>query len=95
MFVSALEKFKPNIVIVSAGHDALADNPKIGMSLFPRDFGTLTRIVHYSTEHSLALVIEGGYGPSHGDADTSIFSALKGITAFGNQKGNHIELRRR
>ncbi len=87
VFVPALEKFKPDVVIVSAGQDALADDPKSGMSLFPRDFGTLTRIVQDSTEHSLALVLEGGYGPSHGDAVTSIFSALKGTTGLPEPEG--------
>ncbi|MFA4826434.1 MAG: histone deacetylase [Methanoregula sp.] len=78
VFVPALERFRPDVVIISAGQDSLSDDPKSGMLLFPGDFGTLTRIVQDSTEHPLALVLEGGYGPSHGEAVSSIFSALKG-----------------
>ena len=76
--IPALERFRPDAVIVSAGQDALSDDPKSGMLLFPRDYGTLTRLVRNATEHPLALVLEGGYGPSHGDAINAIFSALNG-----------------
>jgi len=78
VFYPALEQFRPDVVIVSAGQDALSDDPKSGMMLFPEDFGTLTRGVRDATDHPLALVLEGGYGPSHGDAITAIFSALNG-----------------
>ncbi|MDP3562987.1 MAG: histone deacetylase [Methanoregula sp.] len=78
VFVPALEQFRPDAVIVSAGQDALSDDPKSGMLLFPGDFGTLTQLVLDATDHQLALVLEGGYGPSHGDAISAIFSALNG-----------------
>ena len=87
VFVPALEKFKPDVVIVSAGQDVLADDPKSGTSLFSRDFGVLTRIVQDSTEHPLALVLEGGYGPSHGGAVTSLFSARNGTTSLSELEG--------
>jgi acetoin utilization deacetylase AcuC-like enzyme len=77
-FIPALEQFRPDAVIVSAGQDALSDDPKSGMLLFPGDFGTLTRMLRDATDHPLALVLEGGYGPSHGDAVAAIFSALNG-----------------
>jgi acetoin utilization deacetylase AcuC-like enzyme len=65
-------------VIVSAGQDALFDDPKSGMLLFPADFGVLTAMLMEATDHPLALVLEGGYGPSHGEAISRIFSALRG-----------------
>jgi acetoin utilization deacetylase AcuC-like enzyme len=78
VFVPALERFRPDAVLVSAGQDALSDDPKSGILLFPDDFGTLTQIVRDATDHRIALVLEGGYGPSHGDAIGAIFSALNG-----------------
>ncbi|MFA6225113.1 MAG: histone deacetylase [Methanoregula sp.] len=60
VFVPALEQFRPDAVIVSAGQDALSDDPKSGMLLFPGEFGILTRMVQDATDHPLALVLEGG-----------------------------------
>ncbi len=87
VFIPALEQFRPDAVIVSAGQDALSDDPKSEMLLFPGDFSTLTRMVQDATEHPLALVLEGGYGPSHGDAISAIFSALKGSSDIPEPKG--------
>ncbi len=76
VFIPAIQQFRPGVVIVSAGQDPLFDDPKSGMLLFPEDFGTLTSLLMTSTDHALALVLEGGYGPSHGDAISRIFSSL-------------------
>jgi acetoin utilization deacetylase AcuC-like enzyme len=78
VFIPALELFRPDAIIISAGQDALFDDPKSGMMLFPADYGTLTAILRDATDHPLALVLEGGYGPSHGDAIRQIFSSLHG-----------------
>lgn len=78
VFIPALELFRPDAIIISAGQDALFDDPKSSMMLFPNDYGTLTGIVRDASEHPLALVLEGGYGPSHGDAIRHIFSSLEG-----------------
>jgi acetoin utilization deacetylase AcuC-like enzyme len=86
-FIPALEQFRPDAVIVSAGQDSLSDDPKSGMLLFPRDYGTLTQLLKGATEHPLALVLEGGYGPSHGDAIAAIFSALNGSSDLPEPEG--------
>jgi acetoin utilization deacetylase AcuC-like enzyme len=78
VFIPALERFGPDAIIISAGQDALFDDPKSGMMLFPADYGTLASLLREATEHPLALVLEGGYGPSHGDAVRHIFSSLQG-----------------
>jgi acetoin utilization deacetylase AcuC-like enzyme len=78
VFIPALEQFKPDAVIVSAGQDTLFDDPKSGMLLFPADFGVLTAMLMKTTDLPLALVLEGGYGPSHGQAISRIFAALRG-----------------
>jgi acetoin utilization deacetylase AcuC-like enzyme len=87
VFVPALERFRPDVVIISAGQDSLSDDPKSGMLLFPGDFSTLTRLVRDATDHALALVLEGGYGPSHGDAIASIFSALNRSSVLQEPEG--------
>ena len=76
VFIPALQRFKPDAIIVSAGQDPLFDDPKSGMLLFPADFGTLAALLRDATDHPLALVLEGGYGPSHGEAINRIFSSL-------------------
>jgi acetoin utilization deacetylase AcuC-like enzyme len=86
-FIPALEQFRPDAVIVSAGQDALSDDPKSDMLLFPGDFGTLTGLMRDATEHPLALVLEGGYGPSHGHAIAAIFSALNGSSDLPEPEG--------
>jgi acetoin utilization deacetylase AcuC-like enzyme len=78
VFIPALEQFRPDAVIVSAGQDTLFDDPKSGMLLFPTDFGVLTAMLMEATDLPLALVLEGGYGPSHGEAISRIFAALRG-----------------
>ena len=78
VFIPALERFRPDAIIISAGQDALFDDPKSGMMLFPADYGTLTAILREATDNPLALILEGGYGPSHGDAIHQIFSSLQG-----------------
>jgi acetoin utilization deacetylase AcuC-like enzyme len=87
VFIPALEEFKPDAVIVSAGQDTLFDDPKSSMLLFPADFGTLTAILRDATDQPLALVLEGGYGPSHGDAISQIFSSLNGSPAPSGESG--------
>jgi acetoin utilization deacetylase AcuC-like enzyme len=78
VFIPALEQFRPDAVIISAGQDALFDDPKSGMTLFPADYGTLTGILRDATDHPLALILEGGYGLSHGEAVRQIFTSLHG-----------------
>jgi acetoin utilization deacetylase AcuC-like enzyme len=78
IFCPAIERFRPGLLIVSAGQDALADEPKGGMALVPEDYTTLTRALMDAAGLPPALVLEGGYGPSHGRAIAAIFRALGG-----------------
>jgi len=83
VFVPALERFRPGAVIISAGQDTLSDDPLGGMNLYPRDFFLLTRLIRDAVTCPLALVLEGGYGPSHGAAIAGIFRALSSQPASG------------
>jgi len=77
IFCPALQRFRPDLVIISAGQDILADDPLGWMQIQPKDFEVLTRLIQVAAERSLALILEGGYGPSHGEAIRHIISTLK------------------
>lgn len=74
----AVRRFDPDALIVSAGQDILFDDPLGMMEVRPEDIGTLTSLVLGAAGVPLALVLEGGYGPSHGEAISHIFGALGG-----------------
>jgi acetoin utilization deacetylase AcuC-like enzyme len=50
-------------VIRSAGRDILSDDPVHNMVLVPADISLLTGLVLDALHRSLALFLEGGYGP--------------------------------
>jgi len=78
VILPAVERFRPDLVIVSAGQDILSDDPQDSMLLKPADIGTLTALVRDGRDCPLAFVLEGGYGPSHPAAIRSIFDTLAG-----------------
>jgi acetoin utilization deacetylase AcuC-like enzyme len=55
-----LVKFKPDLLIVSAGFDANRDDPLANICLLPQDFGTLTKLCLQHTRKIL-FGLEGGY----------------------------------
>jgi acetoin utilization deacetylase AcuC-like enzyme len=55
-----LRSFAPDLLIVSAGFDANADDPLAGILLKPEDFGTLTKLCLEITPQIL-FGLEGGY----------------------------------
>lgn len=78
VFVPAINRFRPDVLIVSAGQDALADDEHGQMNLEPDDYGVLAGMLVDGTDLPLALTLEGGYGPSIGEAIHAIFEALAG-----------------
>lgn len=78
VFRVAIENFKPGLLIISAGQDPLIDDPVGGMQLQPGDFGVLTEIMRESCRNPLAVILEGGYGPSLGEAVSHVFRVLQG-----------------
>jgi len=78
VFVPAIRRFRPEVLLVSAGQDILSDDPLGGMCLCPGDLGLLTWRLMKAGGLPLALVLEGGYGPSHGAAIREIFGVLGG-----------------
>jgi acetoin utilization deacetylase AcuC-like enzyme len=78
VFVPAITRFRPDVLIVSAGQDGLADDEHGRMNLEPDDYGVLAGMLIDGTDLPLALTLEGGYGPSIGEAIHAIFQALAG-----------------
>lgn len=78
IFLPAIARMDPDLVIISAGQDNLSDDPVGNMQLVPEDFTYLTGLVADGTDAPLALVLEGGYGPSHPEAINAVFAALRG-----------------
>ncbi len=87
IFIPAIQRFEPDLVVVSAGQDAAFDDPLGSMLLHPEDFGALTGILLEARPgRGLALTLEGGYGGSHAAAIGAIFAALDG-TRFAPRGG--------
>ena len=63
------------------------------MGIKPMDFEVLTRMLVHASRIPLALVLEGGYGPSHGEAVRSIFTALmtEGPTKVSGISSDHTK----
>lgn len=78
IFIPAIRRFGPDLIVVSAGQDAAFDDPLGSMLLYPDDFGALTGMLLDARPGALALTLEGGYGRSHAAAIRSIFAALNG-----------------
>ena len=61
------ERFKPQLVMVSAGFDAHRDDPVGSLGLETEDFAELTKIIlRLAAEHAggkVVSVLEGGYNP--------------------------------
>ena len=55
-----LEKFKPDLLIVSAGYDANRDDPLADMNLQPSDYGIFTNYLLTLTRR-IVFGLEGGY----------------------------------
>ncbi|HIJ05978.1 MAG: Uncharacterized protein XE11_0171 [Methanomicrobiales archaeon 53_19] len=96
VFIPAMLRFRPDALIISSGQDGLSDDPLAGMHLAPEDYGLLTRAVTDTFDLPIALVLEGGYGPSMGRAIQSIFSALKGdpisVSSYGEPQPSTLRI---
>jgi len=78
LFIPVLERARPDLLIVSAGQDAMTGDPLSVMDLHPVDYGTLTGLLLDATGLAPAFILEGGYGRSHPAAINAILSAVGG-----------------
>lgn len=81
VFLPVLREFRPEVLIVSAGYDAHADDPLGGMNLETDSFGRFTSALDSLTREigaaPLAILLEGGYDLAA--LTGSIASTLRGI----------------
>lgn len=84
-----LRQFRPDLILISAGVDAHADDPLAGMRLTASEFGRLTSgIVAVADEHCdgrVVAVSEGGYDlKAFADSMCEVIGALEGDTPAGD-----------
>jgi acetoin utilization deacetylase AcuC-like enzyme len=78
VIIPVLERAHPDLLIISAGQDALYDDPVGGMGLLAADYGTLAGMLLDALDLPPAFVLEGGYGPSQPAAINAILGAVGG-----------------
>ena len=61
MLEPIISAYAPDLIIVSAGFDAVVGDPLGGMSLSPELFGHLTERMARLARGKLVLALEGGY----------------------------------
>jgi acetoin utilization deacetylase AcuC-like enzyme len=88
LFIPVIERFDPDLLMISAGQDALADDPLSVMTLRPLDYGVLTGLLIDATGLTPAFILEGGYGPSHPAAINAIINAVEGERHTGPVPGS-------
>ncbi len=87
-FLPAMESFKPDLVLVSAGFDARRGDPLGELKLTDQDFADLTRrLLALAERHAggrLVSILEGGYNlPGLASAVAAHVRTLAGLDEFG------------
>jgi acetoin utilization deacetylase AcuC-like enzyme len=59
----ATDKWEPELVLISAGFDAMDGDPLGGFTLEPEDYGKLTSMLK-KMGCPIASILEGGYAPA-------------------------------
>lgn len=77
----AMEKFKPEFILVSAGFDAHENDPLGGLAYTDKGYGAITReirsLAHDYSKNRLLFILEGGYGLP--GLSTSVVEVLKAL----------------
>ncbi len=86
---TALQRFSPDLVLVSAGFDVLAGDPLGGQLLEPEDLYRITRRIVEDAAGGcggrVVVVLEGGYVPARlGAGSVAVIRALAGLEAPGS-----------
>ncbi|MDN7025258.1 histone deacetylase [Methanoculleus sp. FWC-SCC1] len=74
----AVEAYRPGLLLVSAGFDTSSDDPLGSMRLEPVDYGRMVQRLLSVYDGGIALMLEGGYGPSSQEAVSRVYEALAG-----------------
>ncbi len=73
-----VEAFRPDVLVVSAGFDASSGDPLGSMRLEPIDYGRMVQRLLSVYDGGIALLLEGGYGPSCREAVSRVYEGLAG-----------------
>ena len=92
----AVEKFSPELIIVSAGFDAHRNDPLGLGGLSAEDYGTLTEVIcklaHKSCSGRVLSVLEGGYGvPCCRPMQTNLFDPEAALKKVSQAKAAGVE----
>jgi acetoin utilization deacetylase AcuC-like enzyme len=87
---ASLREIEPDLVLVSAGFDCLAEDPLGGLLLEPEDLHAITRELvdrtRASAEGRVVAVLEGGYVPARmGLGAVNVLHALAGRPAVSSR----------
>ena len=97
VIVPAGGAFRPQLVLISAGFDAHADDPLGGMLVTAEGFGDLAhRVIEVAANHAdgrVVAVLEGGYDPQALAA--SVVATLAALDGDDASLGNALERERR
>ena len=78
----AIDRWRPEMLFVSAGFDAHAEDPLASLALFEEDFAWVTRelvaLAEIHAQGRIVSVLEGGYDP--GALARSVMAHLKAMT---------------
>lgn len=87
IFEGAMDKFKPDFVLISCGFDAHENDSLVGLGLHDEDYKTMTeaclRIANKYAKGRIVSVLEGGY-----DLDAISGAAKVHVEALGARRGH-------
>ncbi|MBI5955201.1 MAG: histone deacetylase [Chloroflexi bacterium] len=85
IFQPAVEKFRPQMLLISAGFDSHWSDPLTSLGLSTQGFFNISKkLVHLAEEHcngKIVFVLEGGYDPNNvASGSAAVFDALTNST---------------
>ena len=91
--IPALDQFRPELVMISAGFDAHRDDPLAGLEFTDEDYGWVTeRLIEIADRHCrgrIVSVLEGGYNLlALGSASAAHVTALMTASSDGGPDGD-------
>ncbi len=96
VFIPALRRFKPELILVSAGFDPYRDDPLAQMSVTDAGFGAMAQRLRHAADKlcggKIVFVLEGGYDlRGLGTGMTQVLAALGEVPAAGKSDDARFE----
>jgi acetoin utilization deacetylase AcuC-like enzyme len=95
VFIPALRRFRPDLILVSAGFDPFRDDPLAQMNVSDAGFGAMARRLRHAADRlcggKIGFVLEGGYDlRGLGSGMTAVLAAL-GEPALASEEARRYE----